>query len=696
MVAEILRPIRWGGTRGYYFAGQVSSERIDLFADEPAFEGLEAGQLTQLTGFDVVGTIQKIIKDKGAGLLRYELKKPNYPDKEYRKIAFVKYFAPFDWFIGAAMYRDEVAKTVQQDVLNQLQGMTFGKSGEIFGFRTDGTIICNRDEKLIGRSVATLVDVDGFNYGEQLLHAGRANEKGDFVIHLEYRDGDSTKPHYKLSYVRAYPEIDWVLGASMYMDAMEQAIEDETATYRLISFRNVSMFIIPFTLAVFLLLLSTYIFSLKIKRGIQSFTDFFRNAADSKEKVSQEQLDFVEFDDLAHLANRMVDERIKNELLLHRDELRLDALLTLGMMDKYSLQDKYNFILERIIQITGSEEGYIALVNENQSHITLSSYVVFEEDQPVVQNPNIISSTTVKNGGVIGRAVQRKKAVINNSCDGEKVSDVYPYSSVPLRHLDVPVYSNGKIVMVAGVCNSYEHYDNSDIRQMSMLLEGMWMHVLKKSAEEEKSRLEGQIIAVSEEERAAIGRDLHDDLCSHLSGVELLSKVLHQKLEQEAPEQARQLGTIRDLIKDAIDKTRRLSHGLYPVHIIEYGLEAALEELVVEVENVFRVKCNLDFKDTSLDSDSNLVIHLHYILREAVFNAARHGNASQIDVLVHIEDDSFLVQIKDDGCGFDETSNRKGLGFYTMEYRARMIGAKMTINSAPNEGTVVAVSGTGE
>ncbi len=377
---------------------------------------------------------------------------------------------------------------------------------------------------------------------------------------------------------------------------------------------------------------------------------------------------------------------------MHRDELRLDALLTLGMMDQYSLQDKYDFILERIVQITGSQKGYIALVNDNQSHVTLTSYVILAEDRLVLQNLNTIMSRTVRDGGVVGRAVMCKRAVINNNYDTVDVTEVYPYDSIPARHLDVPVHSNGKIVMVAGVCNSLEEYNTSDVRQMSMLLEGMWMHVLKKCADEEKSRLEGQIIAVSEEERAAIGRDLHDDLCSHLSGVELLSKVLHQKLEQEVPERAGQLARIRDLIKNAIDKTRRLSHGLYPVHIIEYGLEAALEELVVEVENVFRLQCFLDYRNEAFETDGNLVIHLHYILREAVFNAARHGNASRIDVQVHITGDSFLARVKDNGCGFDEKGNRRGLGFYTMEYRARMIGASMAIRSVLNQGTVVTVS----
>ena len=72
------------------------------------------------------------------------------------------------------------------------------------------------------------------------------------------------------------------------------------------------------------------------------------------------------------------------------------------------------------------------------------------------------------------------------------------------------------------------------------------------------ARLERQIIAVSEEERSTIGRDLHDDLGSHLSGVELLCMVLQRKLAKDTPEKAEELDAIRNLIREAIEITRNL------------------------------------------------------------------------------------------------------------------------------------------
>lgn len=696
MIIELLRPIRWNNGRGYYFAGRVHDGVIDLFADEPFFEGKSAAGFEKITGQDVVGDIVSIIREKEAGIYHYNLVKPKFSGKNYSKISFVKYFQPLDLFIGAGIYNDDLEEILQQEVLSRISNIQFGKDGEVFCFRSDGTILSNRDERLIGRSARGLVDVNGMEYGEELLEtASRGGQEG--YVHYSVQRPVTGNVHQKLSFVRIYPDWDWVLGTSMFMDAMEQTIAAETETYQRISFKNVFIFIVLFAIAVAFLLISAFYYSLRIKQGINLFTNFFREAADSNVKINNEDLVFKEFEDLSHLANRMVEDRVKNELLLHRDELRLDTLLRLGMMEKYSLQEKYDFILRRIVQITRSEEGYLALVNNTQSHITICSYFVLSQQDEKDREKELILSRAIEHGGFPGKAVMRKTAVITNSFDRLKKEDIYPYSRMVKRHLDVPIFNDGKIVVVAGVSNNSEKYDNSDIRQMTMLLEGMWLHVLNKCAEAELARLERQIIAVSVEERSRIGRDLHDDLGSHLTGVELLSKVLQQQLQGEAPEREKQLGTIRNLIRDAIEKTRRLSQGLYPVHVIEYGLEAAIEELAVDVEKIFKVNFELSWEGGKGGADlgKNSATHLYYIVREAVFNAARHGKPTKIGVYMRLEEDGFSLKIADDGSGFDTTPAATGMGFHTMKYRAKAIGAELTISSGREGGTIISVKGEG-
>ena len=687
MVVELLRPMRWNNGRGYYFLGRVDDGIIDLFADEPFFEGKSAAEFHRLIGEDVVGNIVSIVRDKEAGLLRYNLTKPMFAGEILSKIAFVKYFQPLDWFIGAGIYSNDLEEILQSEVLARIQHIRFGADGEVFCLRADGTIISNQDERLIGRSVSDLIDRHGQEYGKAFLLAGVAKERTGYV---QYSPTDSADGivHQKLAYVSSYEKWGWVVGTSMFMDGMEQAIAIETETYQRIAFKNVLTFIVLFAIAVIFLLASTYYYSLKIRQGINLFTNFFQKAADANVKIDNKNLTFREFEDLGHLANKMVEYRINNELLLHRDELRLNSLLQLGMIEKQSLPDKYRFILQRIVQITRSEAGYLAIVDPDQAHLFFCSRIDSSDRQPSHEEA-LDMPISVEEAGLPGKVVIGRKAIPADDHNN------YPYGNAVTRHLDVPVFNDGKIVMVAGVCNNRENYDNSDIRQVTRLLEGLWLHVLKKSAEEELARLERQIIAVSEEERSKIGRDLHDDLGSHLTGVELLSKALQQQLREEAPERAEQLGTIRNLIRDAIEKTRRLSQGLYPVHVVEYGLEAAMEELIAEAKKMFKVNFDLSWQDGGHSLGKNTATHLHYIIREAVFNAARHGKPNNIGVYMVQDDNGFLVKIVDDGKGFAGTPAATGMGFHTMKYRAKAIGATLTINSGEKSGTIISVSGEG-
>jgi signal transduction histidine kinase len=591
------------------------------------------------------------------------------------------------------MYTDDMEEMIQNDVLARVRKMQFGKDGEVFGFRYDGTIIVNSDERRIGSSIRDLVSNTGRQYGQELLHAGLENGSGGYISYTDQKSPND-KILQRLSYVQAYNDWGWVFGTSMNMNEMEKAIEHETEIYNKIAFKNIFLFIILCSFAVSLLLVAAYSYSLKIRHEISLFTDFFRKAADSKVKINDKDLLFNEFEELALLANRMVDDRIRKDLLLHRDELRLDTLLQLGKMEGHSIQEIYDFALKRIIQITRSAEGYLALVNDVQSHVTICSHIRVEGNDTDHHEKNEVLSQPIERGGFPGAAVLRKEPHICNDFSLTKKTLSYPYSMEIKRHLDAPIANAGKIVLVAGVCNNQNDYDNSDVKQMRMVLEGMWLHILKICSEKEMARLERQVIAVSHEERSQIGRDLHDDLGSHLSGVEMLSKVLQKKLETDAPDKAQQLGVIRDLIREAIEKTRRLSQGLCPVHLIEHGLEASIEELTVEVENLFHIRCALSFDNRIALMDNNVATHIYLIIREAVFNAARHGKPSRIDITFQGIGHRLHVQIADDGCGVGEKLSKiKGMGFHTMKYRAKAIGASLAIQPGEGGGTLVVLSG---
>lgn len=689
-VMEILRPIRWNNGKGFYFVGQVKAGTIELFSDEPYYEGKGVGEFYDAAGKPVIKDLISLVENDGAGLYRFELAKPAFPGASFEMMAFVKYFEPFDWFIGAGIYSEDIEKEVQNDVISRIRLMRFGNDGDVLGFRNNGTIIISKDETQLGRSVSALVDDRMYQYGEKMLDVGLGRIEDQYVRYSVIEDGSPDRQ--KMNYVQLYPDWGWILTTGMFMDEMENAIQAETDTYEWISFRNVLLFCVMFGIAVILLLLVAYIYSRKIKKGINHFTDFFRKAAEGKMKIQRSELAFSEFEVIGALANQMVDDRIQKELILQRNELRQDTLLHLGEMDEFTLQEKYDFVLQRVIEITRSKSGYLALVNSQQSYLTLCSMFI---ELGVSANVGFASgqmTSSIEKSGLAGIAVSHRKAVMANGLFS--LGSFEPYRFNVFNHLDIPVMDGDKIVLVCGVCNRDTLYNQSDIRQISMLLEGLWLHVLKTCSEKELATLERQVIAASQEERARIGQDLHDGLCSHLSGVELLTTALQKRLEQKSPEEATQLGMIRGLIKEAIGKTGQLARGLYPVHLNDQGLQAAIEELMTEVESAFpTVRCSLSYRFNEQDVEISVATHIYYIVREAVFNGVRHGDADRIDILFSQHNGRYTITVTDNGSGFEETTTRKGLGLHTMKYRAKGIGAELLVESEVDAGTCITIEG---
>lgn len=688
MVTETLRPIRWNNGRGYYFAGRVTDSTLDLFADDPLLEGQNPLKVRDQRYKTLFQNFTRIIREKGAGMYR----KGENTELTFPCMSFVKYFKPFDWYIGASTFR-EVTKTVlQEEILTTVQSMRFSKDGYILCFDADGTILSHPNSVLVGRSMTDLVTEQGESYGTMMLEAGLQNGSGGTLLYTSF-DTFSGKDQQRLSFVKPYPDWNWFLLVDISMAAMENTIANEIQTATTTSIKNAFIFLGLLLVAVLFLAGMAYYHSVKTKRGIKLFTNFFRKAAHTRVKIKDTDSTFSEFEKLAELANTMVDDIVQKEHLLHRDELRLDTLLQLSEMEEYRIRDKYDFVLHRIIQITDSNRGYLALVNQAQTHCTLCSQINMKTGSIGLDPDEGDFPLLLTESGLSGSCVLEKRTFISNTVSDVGKHSLHPYKQDVERRIDIPIFDKQSAVLVAGVCNSSREYDNSDARQITMLLEGMWLHIQKTCSEIEMAELERQVIAISEDERSKIGRDLHDDLGSHLSGVELLSKVLQQKLEKQTPEHARQLSTIRSLIRDAIEKTRRLSRGLYPVHVIEHGLEVAMEELITEINEQYSLPCTLTFGAGVEPLASTVTPHIYYIVREAIFNAAKHAKPNIIEIVILRSNGSLSVTIRDDGSGIAKQRKKNGLGLHTMQYRAKAIGATLDIQTGENGGTIVSLSG---
>ncbi len=193
-------------------------------------------------------------------------------------------------------------------------------------------------------------------------------------------------------------------------------------------------------------------------------------------------------------------------------------------------------------------------------------------------------------------------------------------------------------------------------------------------------QLEKTIMEIGEKERQKIGNDLHDDLCPHLIGVEGLSKVLKSRVEKTAPDAAQSVENIIRLIQEAIRKTRLLARGLCPVYF-KHGLLSSLQELVANTKTVHQVNCALLYHEKIPPGNDMVNSNLYHITQESVQNAIRHGGADHIIIELVYRKTWFSLCIKDNGTGFDPFEDSRGMGLRIMNYRAKLMGGSLDIES---------------
>ena len=144
---------------------------------------------------------------------------------------------------------------------------------------------------------------------------------------------------------------------------------------------------------------------------------------------------------------------------------------------------------------------------------------------------------------------------------------------------------------------------------------------------------------------------------------------------------------------------RGMARGLFPVEIFAHGLMSALEDLANTIRGSRQVECSFHCEG-SVDVDSNEVAtHLFRIAQEAVTNAVKHSGAKHIRISLIGKGPRLVLSIQDDGSGLppdamNQSSPASGMGLRTMKYRAKVVGADLTIHSAKESSSSDASCGT--
>ena len=206
----------------------------------------------------------------------------------------------------------------------------------------------------------------------------------------------------------------------------------------------------------------------------------------------------------------------------------------------------------------------------------------------------------------------------------------------------------------------------------------------------ERKRLEREILEISSREQRRIGHDLHDGVCQQLAAVAYRIDILAEQLHEKGMAESSEVERVGGLVNEAINQTRGVARGLFPISLEENGLVSALEELAVNTSNLFKVRCQFSTEGQLPKVENGVALHLYYIAQEAVLNAAKHGQADNITISLARANDRFILAVRDDGSGFELSHDgSSGMGIRIMRYRARVIGATLDLKSQPGRGTQI-------
>ncbi|MFZ1642950.1 MAG: GAF domain-containing protein [Candidatus Contendobacter sp.] len=183
-------------------------------------------------------------------------------------------------------------------------------------------------------------------------------------------------------------------------------------------------------------------------------------------------------------ADLTARQRAEEEVL--RNEARLRSLVSILQYSADSVQEFLDYALNEAIQLTGSKIGYLYRYYEDRREFVLNSWSREVMRECTVVNPQ--SCYELDKTGLWGEAVrQRQPILVNDFTAAHPLKKGYPAGHAELfKYLTVPVFSGGKIVGVVGVANKESDYHETDILQLTLLMEAVWKVVEQRQAEDKE------------------------------------------------------------------------------------------------------------------------------------------------------------------------------------------------------------------
>lgn len=330
--------------------------------------------------------------------------------------------------------------------------------------------------------------------------------------------------------------------------------------------------------------------------------------------------------------------------------------------------------------------------------------LLFQEDQLQIVASRHLTRTDLRvtisgEGTIIQQALKTAEAVVVDStvrdADLKQIVALQDCHSVVCLPLRAGFENYGLVVFGTPEFSAYGEEQlelfNAVANQATIALQNARLY---QSLLEEKER----IIEIDEESRKKLARDLHDGPTQNVAAIAMRTNFTLRLLEREPQKASEELRKIEELARQTTREMRHMLFTLRPLVLESQGLTAALQQLADKLRETYGLNIILETTPFEQRVDAARQGVAFYIVEEAVGNARKHAQAQHIWVRLGLHGDLFIVQIEDDGVGFEvarvEASydKRGSLGMVNMRERAALVNGTLHIQSAPGKGTRITVA----
>jgi two-component system phosphate regulon sensor histidine kinase PhoR len=361
---------------------------------------------------------------------------------------------------------------------------------------------------------------------------------------------------------------------------------------------------------------------------------------------------------------RDITERKKAEAAQVLNAARLEALVKLNQMTGASLKEITDFAREEAVRLTGSKLGYLAFMDAYETALIMHSWSKSAMKECSIEDKRFIYP--IKTTGLWGEAIRQRKPIITNDYTApSSLKKGYPKDHVHLtRHLNVPVFDGERIVAVAGVGNKDENYDESDVRQLTLLMQGMWQLIQRKQLEDALETYSEDLSKASDELRS-LNRIKAEFMTESLPPVrldygELIDFETWEAIEDQQQKAIDAVVNNSDRLRHMVDSLLYLSqeqagkieYSFGEVEIKKVLSDAYLNLILLIDEKELEMEKDLPASLPPIRGDKQKLTELFTTLISNAIKFTPHGET--LEVKAEEEKQSIHITVKDSGTGIQK------------------------------------------